>query len=162
MEFYAREAQVDALARGDAGSTATRGTALAAEHRAHGGLAQRQAHALTHSLQALSQTNGNRGLALAGGRGGERTHQNQAPALAVLLQHFQAHLGLVVAIGNHIFLIQPEFGCHLCSERRICHECIVTYSPPLGKRGNFSHRADALESSCHDLMAQTYGVNLGL
>ena len=105
-------------------------SALDAEYRPQGRLAQRDGHVLSDAPESIAQADGRGGLSLACRRRGDRGHQDQ---LSVLfrpgLEHSRVDLGLVAPIGLYIGFLDVGLrsdllnGLHLTrlSNFNICH-----------------------------------------
>ena len=108
--------QVDILHGHHLGISAAGGTALDAEHRAKAGFTERHRDILADAAQAVRQTDGGGGFALAcRGRGNGR-HQNQFAGFPVrLLNQGRIDLGLVPPVWLHIFLIHMRFFGNLAN-----------------------------------------------
>ena len=96
------EVHVDVHHRHDFRSAAARPAALHAEHGAEARLTQRGRASHTDLGQTLHQADGGRGLALSGGRGGDRRDEHELAASGEIPERFQGQLGLVVAVGFQI------------------------------------------------------------
>ncbi len=106
----AGEVQVDVVHRDDLGVAAAGRAALHPEHRSHRRLAQAGHRLVAEAVQRVGEPDGGRGLALAGGRGGERGHQDQPPRRPVGQgrEVAQVHLGLGVPVGHQVLGVDPE------------------------------------------------------
>ena len=102
----AGEVEVDVLHGDDLGVAAAGRAALDAEHRAEGGLAQGDGDVLADAAQAVGQTDGGGGLALARGGGRDGGDQDQLAVLTGRLpKKLRINFGLVTAVLFQILFI---------------------------------------------------------
>ena len=107
----AGEMDVDLVLGNDAGLAAAGSTALDAEDRAQGRLAEVDHSLVSQPAESVSQADGGGGLAFSGGRGRDAGNDHQLAALAVLADGVEAHLGLGVAVGDQVVLVDAQaFG----------------------------------------------------
>ena len=105
----AGQVQVHPLGRQDAGSPRASGSALDAEGRAHGRLAQGENRLLSQASEPLGQSDGRGGLALPERRRRDRSDDDVVRATRPTTTHVlagfqrpQVDLGDVAAIGNDV------------------------------------------------------------
>ena len=115
------EMEVDVLHGEQLGVAAARGAALDAEDRAQGRLAQHDHGFFADAVQAVGQANGNRGLAFTG-RGGRDGRDEDELAVFVLVPfgQGQGQLGLELAVGLELVVLEAEFGRNVSDMEHFC------------------------------------------
>src|SRR5699024_9050111 len=94
--------------------SAAGGTALDAEDRAQGGLAEGDHYLLAQLPHTVGQANRRGGLTFTGGGGGDGGDQDQlAVGSAGFPQHVVLQHGLVLAVLLQVFLVNPSFFVRL-------------------------------------------------
>ena len=110
------EVQVDLGHRDHLAVAAPGRTALHPEDRPHRRFTQAGDRAMSQAVQGVGEADGGGGLALARRRGGEGGHQHQPTEWPVCQRREvgQVDLGLVVAVGDQVLLLDPQgLGRHL-------------------------------------------------
>jgi hypothetical protein len=109
------EMQVHFFHRHHLRHAATRGAALHAEIRPERGFTDADHGLLADPVEAVTQSHRGRGLALARRRRIDRGDEDQLSIGPVFLpgDEVSRNLGLVMAVGNQIFLLDAELGADL-------------------------------------------------
>ena len=107
----AGEVEVDVLHRHHLGIAAPGGPALHPEHRAQRGFPQGDDAVFAQLLHGLAQPYGGGGLSLPRGGGVDGGHQHQLAVgpVAQPVDQGLAQLGLVVAVGLQLLLLDAQF-----------------------------------------------------
>lgn len=127
------EMHVDFLCRRQGAFAASGSSALAAEHRSHGRLPERQADFFADGLQSLRQADGNGGFAFSGWGGSDGGYQDEFAGGCRLVQYVQGNFGLVATEGNDVFFIDAQL-VDTVGECRCNHAHMMTEAPSFGKK----------------------------
>ena len=108
----AGEMDVDLVLGNDPGLAAAGSTALDSEDGAQGRLTEVYHGLVTQPAEPVGQADGSRGFAFAGRGGGDAGYDHELAARAVLPNRVEGNLGLGVAEGNQVLMLQAQAFCH--------------------------------------------------